>query len=360
MEDLDDEPGSLPCSAEEVKFGWPVMVQLQFVDAGLEKNPYPREDFYRQYSVTPEQQPPEEAYTPSPLLYSPRAAAQRQRKTPEEEQAPPPCRYSPRAAAQRNKDWAQEVAKDLKQFYAGRVLLRTEEAGRQGDFEGDAEYWDSKADHWEAEMFRLSKEMGNRVRRELEGEAEEGYAKAMLFSPLQSPSSTPLSRDPPEVAQSLKSTIAISNQSPENTKRPSRPQAVLSQQPPPLRPGHSPDQLSTLPKGQKRTCNEIESREEETLEDSSSVKRQKQEPVSVLKSTQSLGKKTMNASQTKTKKALNMKGLLAKAPVSEHHLPWKLRSRNTISYREIGMRTNIEGRDRKQRGSCIKELLADR
>ena len=329
MDDLDDVPRSLPCSAEEVRFGMPPMVQLQFVNAGLEKHPYPREDFYRQYAVTPE------------------------RQTPIEDRTPPPPVYSPRALAQMNKDYAQKVAKSLKRFYAGRVMLKMEEADQHGDFEDDADYWDSKTEHWQHEILRLMKEMGKRKKQELKGEAEEGYAKAMLFSPLQSPSSSPLRRDLPEVLEIPELTVAISSESPAIRNRPSPSEAVPSEEPLVLRPEHSPHRLSTVTKGQKRKCSETEDQKKETLENNSRVKRQrkgpatakqKQEPVLTVQNTQNPEKNTMNTARTKAKKAVNMKGLLAEAQVSNHILPWKLRSRNPVSHRETGTKKDTESR----------------
>ena len=331
MDDLDDEElRSLPCSNEEVKWGWPAMVQLQFVDAGLKKNPHPREDFYRQYS--PERQTREAKLT-----------------------SPPPL-YSPGTVLQKSKDWAAKVAKGLKQFHAGRVMLRKEEGEQSGDLEKDPKYWDSKAERWQDEIMRLIREIGKRKKLELKGEAEEGYAQAMLLSPPQSPFSCSLSHDLPEVSQSLALTVTISHEAPETSNRPSQPEAVLSQEPLLSGPDHSPRRLSTPPKGQKRTCSEIEDQEKERLEDTSRVKRQRkeattakhtQDPVLASTSTQSLPRNTMNTARIPPKQSQNTKGLLAKAVVSERNLPWKLRSRNRVSYRETGTRTKVEDRSRQ-------------
>ena len=93
----------------------PVMVQLHLVDAELRKDSLPRQDFYRQYSVTPE------------------------RQTPEEERTPPPPIYSRGVLLKIEKEWALSVAKALKQFYAGRVMLRKFEAEQHGVLGEDPE-----------------------------------------------------------------------------------------------------------------------------------------------------------------------------------------------------------------------------
>ena len=116
MDDLNYVPVSMPCSNEEARTGMPSIVQLHLVNAALEKNPHPRDDYYRQYSVTPE------------------------RRTPEGERTPPPPTYTHEEILKKRKDWAPRVAKGLKQFHAGRVILR-KEAERDRVLEGDPEYW---------------------------------------------------------------------------------------------------------------------------------------------------------------------------------------------------------------------------
>ena len=138
MDSLDGEPVSLPCSNEEARVGMPAMVQLHLVDAALAKNPHPREDFYRQYSVTPE------------------------RQTPERERTPPPPTYSRGTLLAQEKAFAAGVATTLKKFHVGRVKLREEEAEQQGVPEEDPEYWSSQAEKWQGELWRLIKEMDKR------------------------------------------------------------------------------------------------------------------------------------------------------------------------------------------------------
>lgn len=263
MDESDDESRSLPCSNEEAKAGMPVMVQLHLVNAALEKNPQPREDFYRQYSVTPE------------------------RRTPEGERTPPPPTYSPAEILRSSKAYAAKVAKGLKQFHAGRVMLRKEEAGQYGVLEEDPDYWASKIDHWHDEGWRLMKEMGRRKKLELKGEAKEGYALTMLSSPLQS-------------------------------------------------------NLPTLTKGQKRIRTDSEDRQEETLDRSSRTKRQrreiataqqKQEQVPATKSTQGLGKNISKVFRTIAKEGPKGRNM-PKASLTQRTLPWKLRSRVVKSYCE--------------------------
>ena len=334
MNDSDGEPGLLPCSAEEARIGMPTIVQLHLVDATLEKSPQPREDFYRQYSVTPERQTPEEERTPQPPI------------------------YTPGAFLKNRKDWAASVAKGLKQFHAGRVMLR-KETERYGILEEDPDYWSAKASHWQDEMWKLMKELGKRKKRELKGEAEEGYAQAMLLSPPQS-QSPPLSNGSlPGIAQQLKTFTAISSGLPKNSTRPSQfhegpPQGQLQ-----TTPEHNPDHLPTPTKDQKRTLTEVESDEEKSVNQPSPTKRQcraiattqqKQQLVSATRSTQRQRRPMSEASQSKDKGAPSRKDL----PVfsAQRTLPWKLRPRDMISYSETGTSTTNNNRARQGKKSA--------
>lgn len=326
MDEFDDEPRSVPCSNEEAKIGMPVMVQLHLVDAGLEKNPHPRVDFYRQYSITPE------------------------RRTPEGERTPPPPTYSREEHVKGEKAWAARVAKGLKQFHAGRVLLRKEEAEQGGVLEEDPDYWSSKADRWQDEGWKLMKEMGRRKKRELKGEAEEGYALAMLSSPVQPPSPPPSKGSLPEVAQHLKTTNAVIDELPETSTRPSQPHAEPSQGSLQPIPEHDPDYLPNLTKGQKRTHQQVEDHEEESWDQTSRTKRQrrevatapqKQEPVYATKSPQGL------------------ENDMSKAPLTQRTLPWKLRSRDVLSYRETGTRTTMKNRGRQGKKKVYERSRLD-
>ena len=302
MDESDDEPVSLPCSNPEAKIGLPTLVQLHLVNAGLERNPRPRDDFYRQYSVTPE------------------------RKTPEEERTPPPPVYSPGTVREKRKAWATRVAKGLKQFHAGRVLLRKEEAEQDKVLEEDPEYWSLKAKRWQDEGTRLVREMGKRKGLELKGEAKEGYALAMLASPLQSPSPPPSDGSRPEVAQELKKTTAICDRLPEINTRPSQPPAGPAQGSSRPTPEPNPDYLPSPTKGHKRTRAEVEGYEEEDMDQSSRVKRQRKEIA------------------TAQQKGPKRKNVPSKVALAQRTLPWKLRSRDVKSYRDLGTRMNTKDR----------------
>lgn len=334
MNNSDGEPGSLPCSAEEARIGMPTIFQLHLVDAKLEKSPHPREDFYRQYSVTPE------------------------RQTPEEERTPPPPIYTPGAILKNRKDWAASVAKGLKQFHAGRVMLR-KETEQHGFLEEDPDYWSAKASHWQDEMWKLMKELGKRKKRELKGEAEEGYAQAMLLSPLQSPSPPTFNANLPEIAQHLKTTTATSDCLPKISTRPSQRHAGLSHGLLRTTLENSPDNLPTPTKDRKRTRTEVEGDEENSVNQPCPTKRQrreiattqqKQQPVSATKGARGQGKTPPGFSVSRTMEAPNRKYL----PISlaQCALPWKLRSRNVTSYRETGTRTTNNNRARQGKKSA--------
>ena len=211
IEEEEEELRSLPCSAPEAKAGLRTFVQLYLVNDGLEKNPVPREDFYRQYSETSEPQ------------------------TPTDEPITPPLTYE--ESLQESKDLAARVAKGIKQFYEGRVLLRREEAEQQEDLEQDLNYWNSKIKQWRDFVWPLLLEVEKRKRKELDGEAEEGYAEAMLLSPVQPPSAAPLDC---------------------GSQSPARPAKERSQS----TSGYNNNDLPTLLKSQKRKHSEVDDTEE--------------------------------------------------------------------------------------------------
>ena len=273
MDDVEEVLRSLPCSAPEAKVGLPTIVQLDLVDDGLKRNPEPREDFYRQYSITPERQYP---ITP-------------RRQTPTEEEN-----------LQETKGFAARVAKGLKQFYAGRVLLRREEAEQHGDLEQDSDYWLSKADQWREFGTDCFEEWRKRKKKERKGEAEKGYADALLLSPAQSLSPALSGRVPSENTQHSKS--------PDINMHPSQPLTRTSQEPLEFTPGHNCDDPPTFPKGQKRKHSEVEDQEQKSLEHTCRSKRQrrgiettqqKQEPVPDTKSPQGMGRTTPKLRSTK-------------------------------------------------------------
>lgn len=325
MDDFDKELHTPPCSAAEAKAGFRVIVQLHLVDEALRKNPLPREDFYAQYPVTPE------------------------RQTPEEQRTPPPRIYTNEESLQISKDWATDVAKGLKQFYAGRVMLRREEAEQHGDLEQDPDYWDSKAKQWQDFGWRLIKELGKRKRKEAKGEAKEGYAQAMLLSPAQSPSPASLNCGLPEVTQQPKPPITISNDLPEINRRPS------SQEPLQSTPEHNRGSHATLTKGQKRTRNEYED-QEQSLEHTERNKRQrcemattqqKQEPVPVTKSTQGTRMATPRIRRNEAHEEPKQKDPSPNSRPPQPKISWGLRPRKKISYRETGSRTTIENKSHR-------------
>ena len=158
---FDHEPISRPNSAFDEIPG----CQLQLVDEGLEKNPHRREDFYRQFSVTPERQTPES-------------------QTPESQRTPDWPRPDPeefREAA----EGAREAAKSLKRFYTGRVLFRKDPNGSMICGYTPA-YWRSKANEWLNEVQRLEEQYEQRLDQEKRLGAKKGYAEALLLSPLPS------------------------------------------------------------------------------------------------------------------------------------------------------------------------------
>lgn len=340
MDTFDDEPVSLPCSNEEAKIGLPSIVQLHLVNAALEKTPLPREDFYRQYSVTPE------------------------RQTPEGERTPPPPPYSPGKHLAQEKAFAGGVANAVRKFHAGRVKLRKEEAEQEDAPEESPDYWISQTHKWQGYLWRLMVEMEVRKARELKGEAEKGYTQAMLLSPLQSPSPPPSNGSLPQDLHHLKTTNTASDVLQEIT---SQPYAVSMQKPLQPTPEHSPDHLPTLTRGQKRTRTETEDQEEKALEPTSRKKRkrmevppaqQEQEPPPAMKSTQSAGNFMSKHDRVEAKGKPKRKNLVA--PLAQLKLPWKLRSRKAESYCETVAGISTGNRDRRKPKARVKSCLAER
>lgn len=313
MDTLDAEPVSLPRSNEEAAWGLPPIVRLHLVNAALEKTPFPREDFYRQYSVTPE------------------------RQTPEAERTPPPPPYSPGKNLAQEKAFAAGVASSVREYHAGRVKLRKEEAEQEGVPEESPEYWMSKAYKWQGDLWRLMVEMGTRKSQELNGEAEEGYAQAMLLSPLQSPSPPPSNGSFPVGAHNSKTGNSID----ELQKISSQPHAVPMQKPLQPTPEHSPDHLPTPARGQKRTRTEIANYQEKVSDPTSRIKKQRRElPISqheqesthTVEHIQDVGNYTSKIGRIKVREKRKRSKLVA--PMAQRRLPWKLRSRNAKLYRE--------------------------
>ena len=283
MDDLEEVPRSLPCSAPEAKVGLPTIVQLDLVDEGLKRKPEPREDFYRQYTPTPELQ------TPKEIL-------------------------------QEAKDFAAKVAEGLKKYYAGRVLLRREEAVQHQDLEKDPDYWISKAYQWQEFGTDCFAERRKRKKKEKKGEAEEGYADALFLSPAQALSPAPSGRVPSETTQQSKPFAATSSGSSDVNMHPSQPLAGISQVPLEPLPGY------TLPKGWKRKHSEVEDQEQKSLEHTLQTKRQrrgiattqqKQTPVPATKSTQGLRRSMRQLCSTKAHSRTTRKVLSPLPPPSD-------------------------------------------
>lgn len=322
MDHFDSELRTQPCSNAEAKAG---------VDEALEKDPLPREDFYARYPVIPERQTPPEQRTPPP------------RPRPHEEH----LRIC--------KDWARDVSKDLRQFHAGRALLRREEAEEQhedlGDLEQDPDYWDAKSKRWQQFGRKLIKEMRKRKRKEMKGEAKEGYAQEMLLSPAQSPSLTPLDAGLPEVTQQPEPPVTLSDASPEIKRLPS------SQEPLHSTPEDSRGSHATLTNGQKRTRDEYEDQEQSPKYTNGNKRqrremaatKQEQEPVPVTKSTQEPG--GVDTPRVRTNEAHKESKQNDPSPdprPPQPKIPWNLRPRKNISYRETGSRTTTK--DKGQQG----------
>ena len=334
-EKAEDEPLSPPCSAVEAKFGLPTIVQLHLVDDGLEQNPLPREDFYRQYS--PKRPSPKIVHTPLPDIY-----------THEE-------------TLRMSKDFAMKVANGLKQFHAGRVMLRREEAEQHGDLEQDPDYWDRKVAQMEDFAEELFLEVDKRKEKELKGEAKEGYAREMLLSPTGSPSRAPLDRGLSEVTEQSKPSSATRDGSPPINRRPSQPHAGPSQEPLQSPPENNRDDPPTPLKGQKRTRSEVQDQEKSPAHTNRNKRQrrevataqQKQEPVSVIKSTQGPERLIPSVPRTKPHETPKRKGLSPKPRSAQPTIPWDLRPRNRISYRETGSGTNMGNRSRRgKRTAC--------
>lgn len=319
MDEFEDEPRSLPCSAEEAKY-MPVMVQLHLVDAALEQLPPPREDFYRQYSVTPE------------------------RQTPEGERTPQFPTYDREAYLKAEKKYALDISETLGKFHAGRLLLRKEETEDRGTVEEDRDYWILKGAYWQDELWDLLQETGRRKKLELKGEAEEGYALAMLSSPLQSPSLLPMDGSLPEVAQQSKTSNEVGEEGPGTGTRSSQIDAASLQGPPQTEPPQNSHHLSRSTKGQKRKFTDGDDHEEESSDQIRRTKRrpraaeQAQGPIPTTETTRDLGRNTPKASKTKAKVRPGRKNI-SKTSSAPRSLPWKLRPRGALSNRETGVKT---------------------
>ena len=338
MSDSDYEPISRPSSAINDAFS--NFCQVSLINEALEKNPHPRQDYYRQFSVTPERQTPESQRTP----WWP---------------TPDPQEYKAAIGE------AQKAKDSLARFYAGRLILK-DDPEDSIIYGCDPPHWRSKAKEWTDEVHKLQKQYETRIQQERRRKAKKGYAQALLLSPLHSP---PLSGGRlPRVIRLLKIPAAKNNEIRKQiSTRPSKSGTNPSQGK--SQPTAVHNTTSNLRTSQKRTRTEVETNEEETLDQTSCTKRQrrevttvsrKQEPVSVSKSTRGLPKSTSKISKSKATGGLKRKKLGSKgkesrpkekkpalvAPVTQRNLPWNLRSRGVTSDREIGMGTAFHNRRR--------------
>ena len=317
--------------------GPPFLTQLHLVNAGLEKNSHPRSHYSRQSSVTPERQTPESQRTP--VITWPDIDVQEE--------------------LQELKSWAADQAKLLESFYPGRMLLRKEEPERYGIFGENPEYWESQIAHWKREHDLLVKEHDRRKRLEAEGRATEGYAQALLLSPVQSPSPAPsdgilqataagIKKDKPAARRPYQQ-HATRSPAQHDEKRSSR----LSQ---PTTAGESPQSTAEASKRRK----DAETQKKRDVEGEGlapmnvEVTENRSEPVT--KSASKSRKNTSKVSKTATRTARTPKSMRSTVPKAPRALPWTLRSKDTISYRETGTRAVSAKKRRLRRGKAFEEV----
>lgn len=327
MTEAQPDPITRPNSALA---GPPAIAQLHFVNAALKKNRHPRSHYSRQFSVTPERQTPESQRTPVITWSDP----------------------DPLEELREVKSWAADQAKLLEKFYAGRVLLRKEEPEKYGIFGEDPEYWESQISHWKLEYEKLAQEHDRRKRLEAEGRAIEGYAQALLLSPVQSPS-------PPPPDGTLQATTAgIKKDKPaatrlyqqHATRSPSRHrQKRSSQLPQPT----AEDSLQSTSEASKVRENR-ETEKEQDVEEKGLAQMTdpvtKHRPDLVTKNVSRSRKNNSSVSKTTTRTARTQKNMRPMVPKAPRALPWTLRSRDAISYRETGTRVASAKKRRPRRG----------
>ncbi|KAL9064884.1 MAG: hypothetical protein Q9161_008587 [Pseudevernia consocians] len=317
----------------------PALAQLHFVNAGLENNSHPREHYCRQFSVTPERQTPQSQRTPHITW-------------PE---------IDPIEDLREAKAWAANEAKCLEKFYDGRVLLRKEEPERYGIFGENPAYWDSQTSHWKIEYKKLEEEYGHRKQLEVEGKVHEGFAQALLLSPIQSPS-------PPPSDGILRATANGVKKHNTTATRPSRKPVAKS----PLQP-HKKRQLSRLTSGEspnsiskaseRRKYRETEKEQdmgEETWAPASLDKRARRQPIGPISKhspdlnsngAPGLRKNDSRDLKSTAKIAKRQKNARSRAP---RVLPWTLRSRDAISHRETSTRAASKNNRRPDKGKALK------
>ena len=315
--------------------GWPALAQLHFVNAGLERNPYPREHYDRQFSVTPERQTPESQRTPLIILPDP----------------------DPIEELEEAKECAAKWAKHLEKFYAGRLLLRNEEPERYGILGEDTEYWYSQTAHWKIEYEKLAGEYDRLKQLEAEGEAKEGLAQALLLSPIHSPSPPPpnsilrataagIKNYRPIAARPSQQLVTASPSSRDRVKR----SRYLSQ----LNPEDSPRKTARASKRLKYKGKEKEPNADEETIAQTPDPTPKLRPDRVTKSAPGPRKSTTRVSKTTDNKARRQRRLRSMGPPAPRVLPWTLRSMDAISYRETGTRVASRKKRRSGRGRAFK------
>ena len=307
MTEAQSDPITRPNSAADLP---PFFAQLQSVNARLDKNSFPREHYDRQFSVTPERQTPESQRTPRITWPEP----------------------DPVEELEEAKEWAAKEAKRLETFYAGRLLLKKEEPERYGIFGEDTEYWYSQKAHWKCEYEKLEKEYNRRRQWEAEGKATDGWAQSLLLSPIKA--SPPLPSDG----------ILLATSAGLATKRPTTIRA--SQQP--ISESHSPNREKESSQPSLRTSqdglNTISmapgKRRHTERTDTHDLRGIRRKPHGSQRENSRITK-------TSTKKARREKRLDFPDTEAPRGLPWTLRSRSAISYRETCTRVS-SGRKRRR------------
>ena len=313
----------------------PALAQLHFVNARLEKNRHPREHYSRQFS--PDRQTPESQRTPVMIWPDP----------------------DPIEDLKEAKVWAANEGKRLERFYTGRVLLRKEEPERYGIFGEDPEYWDSQTSHWKAEYERLAAEYDRRTQLEAEGKVHEGFAQALLLSPSQSPSPSPTDGILRATAAGIRKHKPTATR-PSQTNGPSQPYKKRSPQTSERTPGDSPDGIFKASERRKfGETGKNQDTEEENFAPVSLDRRQRRQMINPIQKHRP-GTVSSGAPKRKiTSRGLKTTTKIAKRqgkarPQSPRVLPWTLRSRDAISYRETGTKAAWKKKRRPGKGKALK------
>lgn len=303
---FDHEPISRPNSAFDEIPG----CQLQLVDERLEKKPHRREDFYRQFSVTPERQTPESQRTPN-----------WPRSDPEEF----------REAA----DAAWEAAIALKRFHTGRVLFRKDPNGSMICGYTTA-YWRCKTNEWLIEVQKLEEQYEQRLDQEQKGGAKEGYAEALLLSPLLSSPAANGTRSPTSDTENRDPSSLVISSLPLNPTARIRPQ--LHKKRPYLRwptPNDSSETVSEVAKSRKRSHGGFGRSDEDGKSLNQTIPKKRQQKVkrgprpthksdTVAMFGRQIRTSKWRISKANTKEASQRKKLSSMASRTPRSLPWNL------------------------------------